>query len=133
MQKGKESKLNGKVLFVARGNIIEKDGNMQGDIDDKLEPHLRFKNGNFAGLHNLLPHYSLADDGANFKKSSARVKFEMDTQDSDVYAYHTSIAEIIPLDLEYLRQILRKDFQKLELFWKIVSYRVMTINWKQLM
>ena len=46
----RKSKLSGKVLFIARGNVIEKDGSMQGELEEKLEPHLRFKRGNFACL-----------------------------------------------------------------------------------
>ena len=46
----RKSKLSGKVLFIARGNVIEKDGNMEGELEEKLEPHLRFKRGNFACL-----------------------------------------------------------------------------------
>ena len=51
---------------------------------------------------------------------------------SNIYAYHTSIANIIPLDLEYLRSILAQDFAKLELFWNIISYRMLTINFQNL-
>ena len=55
VQQGTECKLIGKVLFVARGNVIEKDGELVGDIDNKIEPQMRFKLGNFACLQNLLP------------------------------------------------------------------------------
>lgn len=53
-------------------------------------------------------------------------------QYSDVYAYHTSIVEIIPLELDHLRAVLHKDFNKLEMFWKFIAYRMITINWEKL-
>jgi hypothetical protein len=107
MRKGERSALNRKILFVARGNIVEKDG----ELEARHEPHLRYKRGNYAGLQNLLPHHSHEDD-----------------QSSDVYAYHTSMAEVIPLDLEHLRSILAADFERLEVFWHVICYRMLVIN-----
>ena len=35
---------------------------------------------------------------------------------------------MIPLKLDYLRNILAKDFSRLKSFWPLVAYRIITIN-----
>lgn len=51
VEQGTECKLIGKVLFVARGNVIEKDGKLITDgVNNKVEPQMRFKIGTFACL-----------------------------------------------------------------------------------
>lgn len=100
----------GKILYVARGVIIEKDG----DLDDFLIPQLKFQRGNIACLQNLLP-YS-----------------ESDLQISDVYCHSSSIVSVIPLDLEYLKYILTKDNTKLLKLWNILVYRLVIIHQQKL-
>ena len=50
ISKDEESTLNNCILFVARGNIIEKTDDLRGDLDVVLQPKLIFKRGNCACL-----------------------------------------------------------------------------------
>lgn len=98
------------IFFVARGMVIEKDG----DIDDFLIPSLKFHRGNIACLQNLLPFS------------------DKDKQISDVYCHHGSIVSVVPLDLEYLKFVLTKDRHKLVKLWHILAYRLIVIHQSKL-
>ena len=64
-------------------------------------------------MQNLLPDFNI---GVNSE------------QTSDVYVYRTSIANVIKLDLSYLTEILANDFERLQKFWGLIAYRLITIN-----
>lgn len=99
----------GKVLFVARGKVIEKDGTY-GDIIYNLQ-HSR---GNIACLQNLLPNS------------------ENEKQISDAWCHEGSVASVAPLDLNYLKHILIKDKSKLTKLWEVLAYRYIIINIEKL-
>lgn len=78
------------ILYVARGLLIEKDG----DYMDNKVGSLRLPHSNIACLQNLI-----ADSHDNF-------------QISDVYCHHSSMASVIKLDLLYLKDILQNSLEK---------------------
>jgi hypothetical protein len=96
----------GEILYVARGTIVEKNG-------EYLDPHvgsLKFTKGRIACLQNLLPS----------KEEELHI--------SDLYCHHSSIASVAPLDLKFLKHILEKDEDKLLKLWEILAYRMIILN-----
>jgi hypothetical protein len=103
--------LTNKVLYVARGTIVEKDG----VLGDGFVPTLKFKKGNIACLQNLLPD------------------METEPMISDVYSSASSISSVTPIDLASLKQILSKDVGKLRKLWEILTYRIVILEFEKLL
>jgi hypothetical protein len=95
----------GKVLFVARGTLVEKDGQYDDTIFE-----LKHKAGNVACLQNLLPN----------SESSPQI--------SDVYCHGSTVATVTPLDLNHLKHILNRDKGKLTKLWEVLSFRMIIIS-----
>lgn len=102
----KKGHVYGKLLYVARGTIIEK----SGDYMDLHVGSLKFEKGRIACLQNLMPN---AEHEENI---------------SDLYCHHSSMATAAPLDLEYLRNILKNDQEKMLKLWQLVAYRMIVLN-----
>lgn len=90
IMKGEQSS---SILYVARGVIIEKNGEYMNNRVD----HMRIGRGRIACLQNLL---SDAREG-NVNRSI-----------SDVYCHHASMVAVVPLDLHYLQDVLRDSQTK---------------------
>lgn len=103
--------LTNKVLYVARGTIVEKDG----VLGDAFVPTIKFKKGNIACLQNLLPDT------------------ENDPMISDVYSCASSISSVTPIDLAYLKEILSKDETKLKKLWEVLAYRIIILQFEKLL
>lgn len=101
-----------KILYVARGYVVEKDG---AYLDHG--PQMKYKRYNIACLQNLLP-YS-----------------ENEKQISDVYC-NAQMASIAFLSLDKLRGILLKDLKgdctKMTKFWQKLAPRMIIIQIEQL-
>lgn len=76
--------LAGKIVYVARGVCIEKDG----EYEDQLIPHLKFHKGEIACLQNLLPNS------------------ENEQNISDLYCHISSYTSVMELNLDHLKYIL---------------------------
>ena len=103
--------LTNKVLYVARGNVVEKDG----VLSDPFVPSIKFNKGNIACLQNLLPNT------------------ENEPMISDVYCSSSSISSVTPIDLAYLKEILVKDETKLCKLWEILAYRMIILQFEKLL
>jgi hypothetical protein len=103
--------LTNKVLYVARGTIVEKDG----VLGDSFVPTIKFNKGNIACLQNLLPNT------------------ENEPMIADVYASSASISSVTPIDLAYLKEILMKDETKLRKLWEILAYRMIILQFEKLL
>lgn len=51
---------------------------------------------------------------------------------SDIYSHYTGLATVIPLNTDYLKEILRNSPEKLLMLWKNVSPRQIIIQHKKI-
>uniref|UniRef100_A0A7S3CTS7 Cyclic nucleotide-binding domain-containing protein n=1 Tax=Strombidium rassoulzadegani TaxID=1082188 RepID=A0A7S3CTS7_9SPIT len=104
-----QGELANKILYVARGTVVEKDGELEDQV-----PQIKHKRGMIVCLQNLVPNS------------------EKEEQISDVYCYGSSIASVFALELDHLKHLLLEDDEKMLKLWKVISHRLIVINHEKL-
>jgi hypothetical protein len=113
-----KSVLAKRIIFVARGCLIEKDQHMEDD--DAVD----YSRGDFTLLQNLLPHRLSDDDSLDFVP---------DNLTCELKSLDASVSNIIALKLTSLKKILASDSNKLQKFWsEEMARRIVLMHAKKL-